>query len=87
MTALVTMMTMMTLSTMMSILSMMTISTVITISTIMTILTMRAISPMITTVSLRKLEAVHKEVGGCLISYNLKFACIFIFLIRKLDVI
>ena len=30
----------------------------------------------------RKLEVVHKEVGGCLISYNLQLACI-----RKLEVI
>ena len=24
----------------------------------------------------RKLEVVHKEVGGCLISYNLQLACV-----------
>ena len=30
----------------------------------------------------RKLEVVHKEVLGCLISYNLKLACL-----RKLEVI
>ena len=30
----------------------------------------------------RKLEAVHKEVGGCLISYNLQLACL-----TKLEVI
>ena len=29
----------------------------------------------------RKLEIVHKEVGGCLISYNLQLACV-----RKLEV-
>ena len=29
-----------------------------------------------------KLEVVHKEVGGCLISYNLRLACV-----RKLEVI
>ena len=31
---------------------------------------------------MRKLEVVHKEVGGCLISYNLQLACV-----RKLEVI
>ena len=30
----------------------------------------------------RKLEVVHKEVGGCLISYDLQLACV-----RKLEVI
>ena len=30
----------------------------------------------------RKLEVVHKEVGGCLISYNLQLACV-----RKFEVI
>ena len=30
----------------------------------------------------RKLEVVHKEVGGCLISYNLQIACV-----GKLEVI
>ena len=31
---------------------------------------------------MKKLEVVHKEVGGCLISYNLQLACV-----RKLEVI
>ena len=35
-----------------------------------------------TMVTMRKLEVVHKEVWGCLISYNLQVACV-----RKLEVI
>ena len=31
---------------------------------------------------MRKLEVIHKEVGGCLISYNLRLASV-----RKLEVI
>ena len=51
-------------------------STMTIISTMMIILTMMTISPMMTIVFVRKLEAVHKKVGGCLISYNLQLACV-----------
>ena len=61
---------------------MITISTMMTISTIMTIATMMTISTMLSIVFGRKLEVLHKEVGGCLISYNLQLACV-----RMLDVI
>ena len=35
---------------------------------------------MMTIEFVRKLEVVHKQVGGCLISYNLQLVCV-----RKLD--
>ena len=42
-------------------------------------------------VFVRKLEVVHKQVGGCLISYEFQLACTYFlsifFLIRKLEVI
>ena len=52
-------------------LTLMTILTMMTISTMMIILTMMTIFTMVTIVFVRKLEVVHEEVGGCLISYKL----------------
>ena len=77
-----TMTTMMitTMTTMMSVATMMTITTMMTM--MMTIVTMNTISTMMTIVFVRKLKVVHKQVGGCLISYNLQLACV-----RELEVI
>ena len=61
---------------------MMTLMTMMTISAKATILTMVTISTMMTIIFVRKLEVVYKQVGGCLISYNLKLACV-----RMLEVI
>ena len=49
---------------------MMTILPMMTISTMMTILTIMTISTMMTIVIERKLEVVHKQVGGFLISLS-----------------
>ena len=48
----------------------------------MTIATMMTKATMMSMATMRKLEVVHKEVGGCPISYNLQHACV-----RKLEVI
>ena len=32
---------------------------------------------MMTMATMRNLEVVHKEVGGCLISYNLQLDCVY----------
>ena len=50
--------------------------------TMMTISTMLTISTMMSIMFVRKLEVVHKQVGGYLIPYNIQLACV-----RKLMVI
>ena len=60
------------------VLTTMTNMTNMTNITNMTTLIMTA---MMTMTTIMNLEVVHKEVGGCLISYNLQLACV-----RKLEV-
>ena len=54
----------------------------LTATTIMTTMTTISTMSMMIMVTMRKLEVVHKEVGGCLVSYNLQPACV-----RGLEVI
>ena len=44
--------------------------------TMMIMLTMMTISNMMTIAFIGKLRVVHKQVGGCLISYNIRPACV-----------
>ena len=47
----------------------------------MTMTAMMTTTAMMTMTAIMNLQVVHKEVGGCLISYNLQLACV-----RKLEV-
>ena len=53
-----------------------------TIMTAMTTMTTMTVATMMTMATLKKWQVVHKEVGGCLISYNLRLTSI-----RKLEII
>ena len=48
----------------------------------LTIMTTMTIATMMSMATMRKLEVVHKKVGGCLISFNLQLASV-----RKLEAI
>ena len=48
--------------------------TTMTTRTNITTMTTMTIATMMTIANIRKLEVVHKEVGGCLISYNIQLA-------------